>query len=499
MARIASGGAYIQLINVSYFIIIHGSTISEHRIAYKIDSTIGKNIKYAVNRGQCPNYEPIQGVSIGANQLLTEYAGIKYVLGQQGEKCDYHEGSGSVILQPLSFSIHPTHVELPEYKNSIGIWRYDHWSNDTYTQVCLINWNALQTMYGLDQRFCTYMFLFNFILKDLKTIKNTVREVNANIMFFCCREQSSENHPIPILDTVTVDGMVPFYKLPTDATVFQTTGANGIMFMKIIPFVNERMNPMLFFQGGVHITIQGCLYNLLTYYNILTEKDGNILTSMQSEGVTARQFINIMDQHGKLIGEKPHTYMVERLLIKIGVDRLLNVIITIENMVRARPDPDTLTYAIFVKLYPLNYKPRTQEYSEIGHWVSFSFSKEHGCRFVDPQTLSLNSPQGMTVSKTHEQLDSLEKLTHLLKYFFSNYQAIDFIYVNPCGKQHSIATCAIPDSASPIDARVLQGGKAKKNKSKKHNKSKPKYRKSKKHNKSRTNKPNRNKTKCKRM
>jgi hypothetical protein len=343
------------------------------------------------------------------------------------------------------------------------------------------------------------MFLFNFILKDLKTIKNTVKQVNANIMFFCCRERSSENHPIPILDIVTVDGMVPFYKLPTDATVVQYKGVNGIMFMKIIPFVNEGMNPMLFFQGGVHITTQGCLYNLLTYYNILTEKDGNILTAMQSEGVTARQFINIMDKHGKVIGDAPHTYMVERLLIQFGVAHLRNVILTIETMVRARPDTDTLTYAIFVKLYPLNYKPRTQEYSEIGHWVSFSFSKEHGCRFVDPQTLSLNSPQGMTVSKTHEQLNSLEKLTHLLNYFVSNYQAIDFIYVTPCGIQHSIATCAIPASASPIDARVLQGGKAKKNKSKKHNKSKPKYRKSKKHNKSRTNKPNRNKTKCKRM
>jgi hypothetical protein len=249
--------------------------------------------------------------------------------------------------------------------------------------------------------------------------------------------------------------------------------------------LKEDMRPMLMFE--VHVTSQGCLYNLLSYYGIITETDGNILTAMQSEGVTVLQFINLMNKHDILSGSRPHNYMVVRELFPMAIEALTRFLRIIEVHSSALVEEDMYTYAVFIKLYPLNYKPNTREHSEIGHWVSISYSRAHGWRFVDPQFLSCSTTETgerRTVPRTHVA----SSLEHVLSMIQPGYEAIDFILIEPCSSREP------PHCLNPLCSEVfkeyighgtvsrdLRGGKTRKLRLKSKSRRKPKP-----HNKTRT-------------
>jgi hypothetical protein len=348
------------------------------------------------------------------------------------------------------------------------------------------------------------MFLFNHILKDLKNVKHVHPQFNdeeANVMFYCCRQPGAYEADIPMLEHVQARGL-DYYKLPTGATVLTSyvTG-NAVPFMKRIDTarINERMNPMLAHE--LHVTTQGCLYNLLTYYGIFTAEEGDIMTAMQATGVTSRQFVNLMHKHDQLLGVPQHRYLVVREPIQIagGATEYLRQFMVALDGLKSQGYSDSYTYALFLKLYPLNYKPGTNVHSEVGHWVSISLSQIHGWRFIDPQALSV-SPQGITVPVTHFPISTEQAFIEVFRRISTGFEAIDFIFVEPCepGKSGNCSniTCfhSLFDKAhiqTRVTARQLQGGKnARKTRSK--SKSRPKY-----NNKSRPNR-NRNRTKCNR-
>ena len=507
----------ISLIGVNYFVVLHGQEVSSDQFAYKMEHPIGKRISYAVPYGLCPRTETVPGVGgwIGVQQIIeaetffpSQY--VKFISGTAeglGDRCKYDEAEKSVIIHPHLFALNPSDPsdDLAKY---MGIWRFDFWSNQTFTKVHLIDWDTMNTMYNLSKQYATYMFLFNFILKNLKNIKREHHsfndEENASIMLYCCRKLS-HSIQMPMLELKPLESG-GYYTLPTGANIVESL-SNAVPFVKIFPnsSINPAINPML--TRELHVTTQGCLYNLLTYYGIFNELQGNIMTSMQSEGVTTRQFINLMNKHDQINMLPPHNYAVTRLPPNNAFMYLLTQVFkSIEDVSRQHQKDyqarDQNTYALFIKLYPLNYIPRTTEHSEIGHWVSISYSQMDGWRYIDPQALSYFSrEQQQFMPVTHFSLTETT-LPEAFRRINTGVEMIDIIYVE--SHDHylcSNVTCRIGFSnlKMQIQGRTLKGGKTKKLrlKSKSRPKSKSKYNKTR-PNKHKANKRKRNKTQRKR-
>ena len=491
------------LVGVSYLILIHGGSLNGDKIAYKMDHSIRHRISYVAVDQVSPTVETIPGHWIGARDLLESTNPISseflHFIRDSNPNPNLHceSDESSVLLQPLVFKLNAEFDRRVKLNELIGIWRFDFWSNQQFSKVCLINWDALLLTHHLDKAVSTYMFLFGIIFKDLKSIKQVHPAFDdsrhANIRLFCCRTRvanrvlASEPFLTPnILDRAhEFSGQhVDYLRLPTGAHIC-VGPTNSLPFMTAIPnaSLNEAMRPMLTFE--VHVTSQGCLYNLLSYYGIITETDGNILTAMQSEGVTVLQFINLMNKHDILLGRRPHKYMVVRELFNRAIVALTHFLGIIEFQSRALLEEDLYTYAVFIKLYPLNYKPNTSEHSEIGHWVSISYSRAHGWRFVDPQFLSCSTTGELrTVPRTHVA----SSLEHVLSMIQPVYQAIDFILIEPCSSREP------PHCLNPLcsdvfkkyigvgaTSRDLRGGKTRKLRLKSKSRRKPKP-----HNKTRT-------------
>ena len=449
-------------LGVSYLVVIHGQALHGGKFAYKINPEL-RNVSYVVKIGQCPHTYPEPGLGIPGSVALTcdhHFASHDMAMGTilatntAGETCEYYDDIQSIALQPLIFSIEPLIEEGDDRRRSIGLWRFDHWNNSMVTRTPIITWDQLVQIYRLDTGFCTYMFLFNLISKNLKDIKSSEshpgHQFSVNTVFHCCRTGFNDMPQIPLLELVSrpVRGSIfrreeDVYLPPPAATIVSgiSSSHDVQMFVRHVTIQHVTMSPLLHRPGGLHVSTQGCLFNLLSYYGIIDGRSANIMTAMQSEGVTVRQFINLMQRHHPL-DTRQYAYAVERLPVLDGLIKLMQNMVEMQAMYRT--NSKDFSYALFIKLYTLNYKPGTEELSEIGHWVSFSIDgPEAGAaiagsgnipwRFVDPQGLSIshNPVTGYqtTTPMAAELLDDEAKIYARMNRLAQSYQAVDLIYV----------------------------------------------------------------------
>ena len=502
----------LNIKHVSWFIVLHGEKLYSPFVEYKTPSRLN-HVNFDIGDEVCAStignpLRKIEGSYAIVNAPGFEGGNVmRTILGLTGDRCVYDVTRQSIALQPLIFYVEPKEREELLRENSIGIWRFDHMDdNVTVTRTPILRWKELVQFEQLDKGYCTYMRLFGLINKDLKDLiyaqqdQHKPTDFTCNIVFHCCRTGGAYRHPLTLFKQIRFgESGTPVYACPPDVALVKHLPPGSVvqMFVRHMTRPLETMPPLLQrnIVGGVHVNTQGCLYNVLTYLGIITPDEGNILTAMQSVGVTSQTFINLMQTQTPLPLDK-YGYAIERHFPIIGGLRRLRVLMTgMEQTYRDYPG-HFHSYAVFVKLYWLQYKPNTQIVSDNGHWCLLTINdtqtydaiSRNGFipwRFVDPQGLSVRVDPAtgarMTVPMTFHALNDQAAMDAKFNELDNKFQAIDLFFVVK-------SVDATPVSFGAIVPDLKLGGKQRntKNKTKKNakkNKTKRKCNKNKNKNK----------------
>lgn len=465
------------LMHFSYVIAIHGTTLHGSRFEFPIENELS-NISYAVRQCQRPSVDPSYLLEIpGSKQLLTDTDfGVyrNFILGVHpaNEKCFAFknpdpQNKGWVALQPMLFTFSSQKQESPEIQRDGGIWGFLFWSDNTIERVPIMGYQEMIQLYKLDRSYGTYMRLFGILKEKLVAIKSANAldpGFEVNTLFFACRSGVQTSPQLTLLERVERSDLrevqaIPhqLYKYPTGANIIDYVPPNAVVEMFTIGITSQTnvMDPLGYRRetGGLHFTSQGCFYNMLVYLQIIDPAQGEIMTSIQDEGVSSNLCINLLERRYQI--QTPHDYIVERLDIKSmdntlydptnGISKLLHTMLQLSQLYHAGPQY-TQGHAIMLKLYFKN--------SDLGHWVAFTIHREDllpyapaipnnlyddeealirasQWRLVDPQGLSINSigRHLITIPMAFKKFNSLSELMLELNSFATRYGRMDLFYV----------------------------------------------------------------------
>ena len=464
------------LMHFSYVIAIHGTTLHGSRFEFPIENELS-SISYALGQYQCPSVYPSYLSEVpGSEQLLTDpnfevYRDVILGVHRENEKCfavknPDPQKKGWVALQPMLFTFSSQEKESPEIQRDGGIWGFLFWSDNTIERVPIMGYQEMIQLYKLDRSYGTYMRLFGILKEKLVAIKSAnalATGFEINTLIYACRSGFQASPPLTLLELVErpIDEIpaVPnqLFKYPTGAKIIDSVPPNAVVEMFTIGITSQTnvMDPLGYRRetGGLHFTSQGCFYNMLVYLQIIDRAQGEIMTSIQDEGVSSNLCINLLERRYQI--QTPHAYMVERLDIKSmdntrydptnGISKLLHIMLLFSQLYHAGPQY-TEGHAIMLKLYFRN-RP------DLGHWVAFTIHREDllpyepaipnnlyddealirasQWRLVDPQGLSINSIGGqlITIPMAFKKFNSLSELMLELNSFATRYGSMDLFYV----------------------------------------------------------------------
>ena len=505
------------LMHFSYVIAIHGRTLHGSRFEFPIENELS-NISYALGQYQCPSVYPSYLSEVpGSEQLLTDpnfevYRDVILGVHRENEKCFAVKNSdpqkkGWVALQPMLFTFSSQEQESDEIQRDGGIWGFLFWSDNTIERVPIMGYQEMIQLYKLDRSYGTYMRLFGILKEKLVAIKSANAldpGFEVNTLFFACRSGVQASPPLTLLErverSISEIQAIPnqLFKYPTGATIIDYVPPNAVveMFTIAIKSQTNAMDPLGYRRetGGLHFTSQGCFYNMLVYLQIIDPEQGEIMTSIQDEGVSSNLCINLLERRYQI--QIPHAYIVEHLRIKPitrvdydltnGISKLLKTMLLFSQLYHAGPQY-TEGHAIMLKLYFRN-RP------DLGHWVAFTIHRDDllpyapaipnnlydeealirasQWRLVDPQGLSINSIGGqlITIPLAFKKFNNLSELMLEFNSFATRYGSMDLFYVAlPAGTpQYGVRF----DPSAITAAYIPRGGlkrfmKTKKNRNKK--------------------------------
>jgi hypothetical protein len=543
----------------SYAVLIHGHLLATDWFEYPIEPTLC-NVSYTaefVCQTAPAVKREIQLGRVGTMKLTgSEFIREQdpnphkdIIFGKTGEPCP--RGNRWVGLNPMLFS-----CDAPEEQTwdrllvepEIGIWAFDAVDDTITGKRNVIDISLLKHLYNTDRSYGTYRLLFDLIKKDLEA--NPIPpECETNIVYHVCRTGRADHlaemiNKFVILDVHDISpakgNMRSLYKYPNGAQIGRVADLPSNYVMEMIGFnvtPNVGMHPLgsRHVRHGLHFVLQGCFYNLMVYLGITTPNGGEILTSIQNEGITSRMFLNfvdLMNKNGSFPGLRqfhPATssFVLERLSIVAinpdielvptnGISKLLHVMLQIsikyrECMDRGERPP---VHALLVKLF---HKRRAEELvhtEEVGHWVAFTIHPEDldealvreseigrsssttpvqfiisraPWRYVDPQSLSMQTvtlaggaKYSYTVPMSFKKLQTLDEVCSTLNEFVEKFSHIDLFYIAlpPGHVPHSFTLPSNQVTHSGIPRGAPDGGKhrrTKKHLKKSKTKSKTKY------------------------
>jgi|LakMenEpi03Aug12_release.lakeMendotaPanAssembly.Ray.scaffolds.fasta_scaffold104695_2 hypothetical protein len=519
----------------SYAVVMHGDMLSTAWVKYPIESNLGKVSYTADCVGQsAPSVQqqiPLGGLGsivLRGSEFIREDPNRHrdIIFGRTGEPCP--RGQGWVGLNPMIFTcdaaeelaVDPMRALLePE----IGIWAFDADDDVIVGRRNVIDISQLKRLYNTDRSYGTYRLLFKLIYEDLEA--NPIQSAcEINIVYHVCRTGSQQYDLADIVDKfVTYDGddfghmgrARPLYKYPNEARIVRVADLPPNYVMEMIGFnVPNQAVGMLplgsrHVRHGLHFVLQGCFYNLMVYLGIISHRGGEILTSIQNEGITSKMFLNFVglmnERRNGFTGLRPFdpstsSFVVERLPIDLiqhaalvptnGISKLLHVMIEISkiyqaNMAQGRTPPPP-PHAILVKLFHRRHREELVHEEQLGHWVAFVIDPNDFAqgvfppwRFVDPQGLSIHTehppvgtPFSYTVPMSFKNLRSLDEMCLTLNEFVGKFSHIDLFYIALPPGQPPHSFTLPPDQVT--NSVMPKGGKTKKRLNKRLKKSKSK-------------------------
>jgi len=516
----------------SYAVVFHGDLVSSAWVQYPIESNLG-NVSYTAGCvGQtAPSVQQqirlggVGSIILRGSEFVREDPNSHkdVIFGRTGEPCP--RGQWWVGLNPMIFTCDAAEELAGDLNRAllepeIGIWAFDAVDDVIVGRRNVIDISQLKRLYNIDRSYGTYRQLFKFINQDLEA--NPIQPAcEINIVYHVCRTGSHDLADI-VNKFVTYDRTDftfsgrerPLYKYPNEAQIFKVADLPPNYIMEMIGFnvpnqaVDMRPLGSRHVRHGLHFVLQGCFYNLMVYLGIISPRGGEILTSIQNEGITSKMFLNfvrLMNEHRSFAGLRhfdPLTspFVVERLPIELiqnvaivptnGISKLLHVMIEITkiylaNMAQGRTPPPP-PHAILVKLFHRRHGEELVHEEQLGHWVAFVIDPNDFApgvfppwRFVDPQSLSIHTellpdgtPFSYTVPMSFKNLRSLDEMCLTLNEFVRNFSHIDLFYIAlpPGQPPHSFT---LPPT-QVTNSGIPKGGKTKKRLNKRLKKSKTK-------------------------
>ena len=490
------GAAAISTQRRSYVILIHGDVLSSDWFKYPIEPKLCCVNYTAACVGQ--NAPEIKTeISLGALGTM-KLSGIEFmredpnnhkdiVFGMTGEPCP--RGQGWIGLNPMLFTCDAAEEQVrnpgrARMDPEIGIWAFDAVDDIIGTKRNVIDISQLKRLYNTDRSYGTYRLLFDLIKTDLEA--NPIHpDCQINIVYHVCRTGKQvycvtnkfvtfDEHDFSFIGRAR-----PLYKYPNEANIVIVSQVPSDYVMEMIGFNVQHqaigMQPLgsRNVQHGLHFVLQGCFYNLMVYLGIISHDEGEVLTSIQNEGITSRMFLNFVDLMNtrrsfaglRQFDRDTSPFIVERLPIDVirqlridpnnGISKLLHVMISMSStFANARKN---IAHVIFAKLMHKRRDDTLVNTEEVGHWVAFVIdpndvdvtrcvlSKENDYRwaietapwrFVDPQSLSTHtetqsdgSSFSYTVPMSSKPLRTLDELIVLLNGFSPKFSHIDLFYI----------------------------------------------------------------------
>ena len=515
----------------SYAVLIHGRLLSSTWFEYPIEPNLG-NVSYTAECACQTAPSVTREIRLGGVGTI-KLSGSEFVredpnhhkdiiFGRTGEPCP--RGQGWVGLNPMLFACDAPEELDPNralLEPQIGIWAFDAVDDAITGRRNVIDISQLKRLYNTDRSYGTYRLLFRLMKQDLNA--NPIHpECQINVVFHVCRtgkphDLADITNKCVIFDKNDASFMGrarPLYKYPNEAHIVLVSQLQPDYVMEMIGFnvpnPNADMRPLgsRDVQNGLHFVFQGCFYNLMVYLGIISPDGGEVLTSIQNEGITSRMFLNFVgsiNKHRSFVGLRhfnPVTspFVVERLPIVLiepdiqlvptnGISKLLHVMLGISSKYIAimqqggRPP----VHALLVKLFHRRGDELVHA-EEVGHWVSFTIHPEDlnvahlyaPWRFVDPQGLSTQTvirsgtKYSYTVPMSFKPLRTLNEMCSTLNEFVEKFSHIDLFYIAlPPGEvPHSftLSLAEVTHSGIPLP----NGGKTKKRLNKRKTKTKTK-------------------------
>jgi hypothetical protein len=406
----------------------HGVSVSPESYLYKMKASHFKSVDFFVED------KTIYNSTFAMNRALT--IGSEFNTFLSNRVCKYKCVGDNIYLFPMLFcnSIQDT----DGHKSAMGLYYYRKHKTGKYSRKKLMNWHDLEL-----EKIYTYSNIFSLVKRYSAML--SIPDNDVTIGLLCCRAPDEEFY-------VEYPG---FYKMPPEIyrenpDLYKPERALDKQF-EIVPdtppfTIEFRDCPLrlTFFNPQVDVIHQswktladvihqGCGFNILGFYGLLLERKARERTvCLNIQGLSIFQFADLYENYQRDVEKIDNiAFKIIRCPIQIGSQLIINTL----NSLAAIGNTNV---AIVMKIY--REDKFKDEYSDIGHFVSFFLDDNGNIHFIDPQAKIVPSKEPTEEGRlAHLKVfyDSYMKEFHFCDIMTSCVEkGYEFISFLPTGQMH---------------------------------------------------------------
>jgi hypothetical protein len=391
----------------AYLWVSHGENISSVHNYYPIETKF-RSLAFYSRPFQSINDEMVSSFTTDACRIISGSCPIIPIT-------DNITNKKIVYLPPLVFSTRTP--ENPVISNLTGLYKFKIQKTGTDPEgndVCvflennkILDHNAIITQFGNDQPI-TYSSIFKLVIDDCQ--KKRINPADVVLGIYSC--QSKRLKYISGYEPLNATDLIPriIEEEPPKTKIFNYYPNYSFVSPTILTF--DKLKNWTPLAGIKH---QGCALNVLSFYDIIEENIARErAVCLTLKGTSIFKIVDYIDRYIPNKGDD-RGYMIIRYKMANGIDILFEFLNKISNSNQG--------YAIIFKLYRTEYIQGTQQFSQIGHTVSFA-KIDGKLYYIDPQ---------QTITQEIDKNANVESLVASIKGLYHqnnspNFEFMDIIY-----------------------------------------------------------------------
>jgi hypothetical protein len=434
----------LKLVAVS---ITHGASVGESmctEIPYATHDF--RDVFFFGDVGETIYFDDPKYVGLFDNPFNPNEKTMDTLLGKDRPRCRY--GYPNVYLPPIVFTLEPSQdtdfrMKRTKYnlrlKQLMGLYLYIIRQNRDKTKLYLQKLKVASYDELNPGIYMTYSIIFDKFHRYIKANHELLRFMQTarrplTVGFFCCRGEHAQQTKLNIASIKNPYAILP--PIIYDSTRDDLSGCDigsPRLYLHRMPSIYTfeylhsiiMMRHPLFVRQGRSMNWQSCLYNLFTFFNIITRESANALASVSSfqqirqlssgeflvSGESTQEAIRILN--GLIPEHIGRLFIIQRSPIPLGIFKIITVFSQL---------PPNQVYVIFTKMYHREFVPSDARVpSQIGHWIAIVRFSNHELYYIDVQSSQYIPMQG-TVDDVYHQLGTI--ITS------QNYSVMDLLYLS---------------------------------------------------------------------
>jgi len=437
-----------------YFLFVsHGQTLSNKLTMYDAPFSDIDNINYFVDHG---NILFMPSFNIDAhNEFQKKNVIEQFDIMLSTSKIIIHPKKNVFSIPSIRFYVYPNDISHP-MKDFMGIWLVNYIDN-TVTKIIDI-YGMMELTYK--NKFITYKIYKEIINPYIKDIKKTNNDYKIGLGFWACRYVSPQYLNEKVLPE-DYDHYMSHTNINLKTQIINLIPKNEILYITpgyfFPPLSYKPLHEIeKYFKSWSsalsELTIQGCGLNVLAFWQFINQSIARENVLCLTKGTSIFKIIQFINNY--LIRNKDMNEMdidnkdMKWIILRFSIN-YLNIYLS--SIINQKPEY-IHQHIIIVKLY-LN-KQHNNEYSHIGHTISFYFININGSTLaymVDPQnTLFLR----YDTNEYNEWFKQIEKNN---KYFDTIWINTEYIGDNTFGISQDQNPFGNPYDIVPYNNEVYGG------------------------------------------